>query len=296
MVFRRKLTFQLTPLLDLLLIVIFAQYLEVQFTSARAEQEIARRAAVQTAEAQKAQKNAEERLAKLLAERQTLHAQLQAELADLTEEMQRTLNQRKDLADLVAGLFRIPKEVLDQALASGERTPEEQRQLREIVNQLAAEHQNDVIKHLITHQAMRKRVDVWTLFIETDGNAYLKVGDETKVFLVRDQSTPIDAERMAQLSAREQSLAMKRAEAEAAEAFAQRLFNAYQTLPQPKSIVVLVVSWDGELARYYREPARLGLDVAMRLFHTNNDRTQFIPAILGAELERANAEEQQDSE
>jgi hypothetical protein len=132
---------------------------------------------------------------------------------------------------------------------------------------------------------MRKRVDVWTLFIESDGNAYLKVGNETKVFLVRDQPNPIDAERLAKLPPREQSLALRKAEAEAASAFAQRLFNAYKTLPQPKSIVVLVVSWKGDLKRYYREPAREGLDETLRLFHTNNDRTQFIPAVLGAEVE-----------
>jgi hypothetical protein len=285
MLVRKKLAFQLTPLLDLLLIVIFAQYMEVQQTSRKAEQEIARRAGEQTAQALEAQHRAEERLAAFLNDRGSLQTQLQAQLADVTEEMQRVLNQRRDLADLVARLFQIPKEVLDKALTSPDRSPEEQQQLRAMVNELADEHRNDVIKHLITHQAMRKRVDVWTLFIETDGNAYLKVGDETKLFLVRDQPNPIDARRLANLSPREQSLAMKRAEAEAADAFAQRLFNAYKTLPQPKSIVVLVVSWNGDLARYYREPARMGLDAAMRLFHTNNDRTQFIPAILGAELE-----------
>jgi hypothetical protein len=285
MLSRQKLSFQLTPLLDLLLIVIFAQFMDVQQTSAKAEREIARRAADQTAAALEAQRLAEDRLADFLKNRGTLQSQLEAQLADLTEEMQRALNQRKDLAELVAKLFQIPKEVLDQALASKDRSPEEQQQIRSMVDQLADEHRNEVIKHLITHQAMRKRVDVWTLFIESDGNAYLKVGNETKVFLVRDQPNPIDAERLAKLPPREQSLALRKAEAEAASAFAQRLFNAYKTLPQPKSIVVLVVSWKGDLKRYYREPAREGLDETLRLFHTNNDRTQFIPAILGAEVD-----------
>lgn len=285
MLSRKKLSFQLTPLLDLLLIVIFAQYMEVQQTAAKAEQEIARRANEETAAALEAKQIAETRLNALLSNDQSLETQLQDKLADLTQEMQRALNQRKDLAELVARLFQIPKEVLDKALASADRSPEEEQQLREMVNALAHEHQNEVIKHLLTHQAMRKRVDVWTLFVESDGNAHLKVGSDTKVFLVRDRPNLIDEQRLANLSPREQSLAKKKAETEAAEAFAQRLFKAYQTLPQPKSIVVLVVSWKGNLERYYREPAREGLDATLRLFHSSNDRTQFIPAVLGAELE-----------
>ncbi len=285
MLSRKKLTFQLTPLLDLLLIVIFAQYMEVQHTSARAEQEIERRAENRTAAALKAQLLAEEKLTELQNERQTLQQQLKDQLASVTEEMQRVLNQRKDLAELVAKLFQIPKDVLDRALANKERSPEEEKQLREMVNELAGEHQNEVIKHLITHQAMRKRVDVWTLFITSEGNAELKVGDETKVFRVRAPLSPDETRRLAKLSPREQFLAKKKAETEAAQDFAQNLFNAYKTLPQPKSIVVLVVSWKPDLTRYYREPVREGLEMTLRLFNSNNDRTQFIPAILGAEVD-----------
>jgi hypothetical protein len=285
MIRRRRLVFQLTPLLDLMLIVIFAQYLEVQLVATKTVKDAARQADEQTAAALKAKEEAEAKLAAMMKSDTSLEGQLRRQLSDLTEEMQKTLNQRKDLAALVAGLFQIPQEVLDKALAGGERTPEEQRQLREMVNALADEHYNDVIKHLVTHQAMRKRVDVWTLFIESDGMAHLKVGDETKSFPVRDRASATEAERLANLSPREQALALRKAETEAADAFAQRLFKAYQTLPQPKSIVVLVVSWKGDLERYYREPAREGLDVTLRLFNTTSDRTQFIPAILGAELE-----------
>ena len=285
MIVRRKLSLQLTPLLDLLLIVIFAQYLEVRTASTKAVEDISLKADQQTADALEEKRRAEEKLAALLNDRQSLQSQLQAQLADLTEEMQKALNQRRDLAELVAKLFQIPQEVLDKVLASEERSPEEQKQLREMVNALADEHKNDVIKHLLTHQAMQKRVDVWTLFIESDGLAHLKAGNETKTVLVRDRANLFEEQRLAKLSPREQALAKKKAETEAAETFAERLFKTYQTLPQPKGIVVLVVSWKGDLERYYREPAREGLDATLRLFNTTNDRTQFIPAVLGAELE-----------
>lgn len=285
MITRRKMNLQLTPLLDLLLIVIFAQYLEVQLTAEKAVKDAERKANQEAQAALDAKELAEARLDAVMSSGRLLQAQMQQQLADLTEDMQQALNQRKDLAEFVAKLFQIPQEILDKALAAGERTPEEMQELREMVSALADEHQNDVIKHLITHQAMRKRVDVWTLFIESDGNAYLKVGDETKVFPVRDRQSATETQRIANLSPREQAIAKSKAETEAAEAFAQRLFKAYQSLPQPKSIVVLVVSWKGDLERYYREPAREGLDATLRLFNTTNDRTQFIPAILGAELE-----------
>lgn len=285
MLSKKKITFQLTPLLDLLLIVIFAQYMEVQQTSARAEQEIARRAEEQTEEARQGRREAERRLRELQEKRQDLRAQLEDQLADLTERMQRAIEQRKDLADFVARLFQIPKEVLDRALSANDRTPQEQEQIRKMVDELTEEHRNKVIKHLITHQAMRKRVDVWTLFITEDGNAQLKVGDETKIIRVRKPRLPDEAKRLAELPARERFLAIKKAEAEAAETFAEKLFSAYQSLPQPKSIVVLVVSWNEDLTRYYREPAREGLEATLRLFHAASDRTQFIPAVLGAEIE-----------
>lgn len=282
---KKRLTFQLTPLLDLLLIVIFAQYMEVQQTSAQSEKEIARRAAEQTESAKKAKEEAERRFDELKNQRQNLQAELEVQLTDLTKEMQRVLDQRKDLAQLVARLFQIPKDVLDRALAGDGRTPQEREQIRQMVNELADKHQTDVIKHLLTHQAMRKRVDVWTLFITSEGFAELKVGEETKSFLVREPLSQSEAKRLSKLPPRQRFLETQQAENEAAEKFSQELFNAYQTLPQPKSIVVLVVSWNENLPRYFREPARDGLELTLRLFNTKEGRTQFIPAILGAELE-----------
>lgn len=282
---KKRLTFQLTPLLDLLLIVIFAQYMEVQQTSAQSEREIARRAAEQTEAAMQAQAEADRRYNELKNQRQNLQSQLEDQLADLTLEMQRVLDQRQDLAQLVAKLFQIPKDVLEKALAGDGRTPQEREQIQQMVNELADEHRNDVIKHLLTHQAMRKRVDVWTLFITGEGIAELKVGDETKSFRVRDPLLPSEANRLAKLPARERFLATQQAESEAASHFSQELFNAYQTLPQPKSIVVLVVSWNENLTRYYREPVREGMELTLRLFNSSGDRTQFIPAVLGSELE-----------
>jgi hypothetical protein len=128
-------------------------------------------------------------------------------------------------------------------------------------------------------------VDVWTLFITEEGNAQLKVGNETKIIRVREPLLPDEANRLASLPARERSSSPGKPKPEAAEKFAQELFNAYKTLPQPKSIVVLVVSWNENLTRYYREPAREGLDATLRLFDSSGDRTQFIPAVLGAEVE-----------
>ncbi len=123
MIVRRKLSLQLTPLLDLLLIVIFAQYLEVRLASTKAVEDISLKADQQTADALEEKRLAEEKLAALLNDRQTLQSQLQAQLADLTEEMQKALNQRRDLAELVAKLFQIPQEVLDKALASEDAAP-----------------------------------------------------------------------------------------------------------------------------------------------------------------------------
>lgn len=274
---RQRLTFQLTPLLDLLLIVIFAQYMEVRESSAKTETEAAQ-AKSQIAEAESA-------LERIRNDRQLVDEALERRVDELTEELERQQLQKKEVAELIAAMFKIPDEVVDRVLQQQNRSPAEQEQLRKQLKQLASERTNEALKHLLTHRAMRKRVDVWEIGIDGNGVAQLNSGGEKREF--RFRSTPAaEAAQLRGLTIGEKIQALSNLEDRAANQFADQLFDAYKTLPQPKDIVVVLFSWKPDTDRHWRKPGLTGLERALRLMHGNTGRVQFVPAVLGLEVEQ----------
>src|SRR5690606_13175483 len=140
----RRLHFQLMPLLDLLLIMIFSLYLEV-----RLRDETSVDAAEQRAAAAEARLT-EERAA-LAVDRERLAAtarENEQRLDDVVAQQQRAAN-------LVAELFDVPQNLIDDALrplpaGSPPRTADEVERLRQRFRDLAALRGSDVIEHLFS--------------------------------------------------------------------------------------------------------------------------------------------------
>lgn len=242
----RRLHFQLMPLLDLLLIMIFSLYLEVRVREERKAEQAEARIATQEQE--------------LATERQALAAereQLAAETAELEGRVEDVVEQQRRAADLVAELFDVPQELIDEALeplpaGAPPRPPEEAERLRQRFRELASLRGPDVIEHLLSYEELRKRADVWTLRIRANGEIALEAGGRTQSFRA---ATP--------------------------EEFASRLFDRYKTLPQPKGLVVLLVSY-GDARADVRQAVIDGLPEAVRLMREDQrGRTQFEYAVLG---------------
>lgn len=260
----RRLTFQLTPLLDLFLIVIFAQYLEMQETSAQAEAKI-------RSEASQKIKNLESELlwektklasAKKDLEKETLHlTELEQELKKRNEQWEERLKQvienQNDTADLVSELFQVPEELLDEAIRetakeSPEQSEEEISRLKKSFQDLAKKRGRETIMHLLTFEEMNKRLDLWEVYIEENGMIHLNAGEEKFDFRASDEKE-----------------------------FSDQLFSCYKSIKEPKSLVIILLSF-GNIRSGIQQAAIKGLPLASdRMRQDSLGRTRFDYAILG---------------
>lgn len=248
----RKLSFQLTPLLDLLLIVIFAQYLEVR-TTAREESQ---RAQVMN---DRLVTELDETLAQLDSLRDKLQAfdELQAEKQSLSRRVEEAQAQRDLIGELVAGIFRIPDGAIENivrkrsTVGPGPNT-EEIEQLQQQLKKLAPNPGEAVVQHLLVFHELRKRCDLWEVYIQEDGRIVLTSGNQRQVF-----------------------------RAETTDVFASRLFDAYKALSQPKSLVLILVSY-GDARLGVRKSVLEGLPIALeRIREDDEGRSRYDFAVLG---------------
>lgn len=245
----RKLTFQLASLLDLLLIVMFAQYLEVQTV---------------------AQKQTEQ----IEAERQTSATDLEALQRRLTD-LQQQLSQWEDhqraidkaehsgveqLGRLFGELFRIPEATIQKISKRRSQdeaglSPAEIATLLKEFQSLATARGDQVVDHLLTFVEMRKRFDVWEVYLQENGALVVTAGSHQKRLQTGIVETP--------------------------EQFSDELFKLYKSFPQTKSVVLILVSY-GDALRPHRLAIIKGMPtVAERMRADSNGAARFEYAVLG---------------
>lgn len=270
MISRQRLTFRLTPLLDLLLIVIFAQYLEVEQTATEARETLARDSA--DAEAfrrtdwhaiRQEAAAARERIAELerqLAELRMLDDQERRAHAlremELREALDRAHAQQAEVGELVGEIFRLPAGVVEQALIPQNlpgRTPEEIERLRQSLRELGRLRGREVFEHLVAFDELSKRSEIWKLTVGNGNAITFEAGGATHVFRAR---TPGE--------------------------FADRFFRQYKMLPQPKSLVLVLVIYRDEATAETLFAVQQGLPGALdRMREDSFQRTRFEFAELG---------------
>lgn len=245
----RRLTLQLTPLLDLLLIVIFAQYLEVG-TVARQETE---RAEVERAAAQ----------ADLETVRQQL-TELQQQLADWDQKHRETeqseYKDREQLGQLFGELFRIPEATIQKIVTR--RTSNEAAWSAAEITALKAEFKSlstaradQIVDHLLTFAEMKKRFDIWELHVGRDNSLLITAEPHQKRLPPDAIATP--------------------------EQFSEEFFKLYKSFPQSKNVVLILVSY-GQSHFQYRWSVARGLPVVTeRMRQDSNGTIKFEYAVLG---------------
>jgi DNA repair exonuclease SbcCD ATPase subunit len=268
----RRLHLQLTPLLDLLLIVIFAQYLDVTQQAKResisAEQQISERHAELERGYAKLRREVKQQQAALAAERERLArnaAASEAKVEQSEQNLDDVVAQQRRAADLIAELFNVPAELVDQALAprpagAPQRSSQDVERLRERFHELASQRGSEVIEHVLSYDELRKRADVWSLRIEKTGEILFEANDIRQAFRA---ATPAE--------------------------FSTKLYDRYKTLEQPKGLVIILVSY-GDARADVRQSVLNGLPEAVRLMREDRlGRTQFEYAVLGYIPEDASA-------
>ena len=205
MITRRRLTLQITPILDMLLIVLFMQFLDIKERAAALEAQ-ASTSAASVAEMGNQLKAAEtaatdaQKLVDRVQEQQAAVARMLGEVFRLTPD-----ETKKFVQEMKAPNLSGPSSAVEAQLkefADGSPEP--------------------ILQHLLTYDEIRKRCDVWELFIDAQNVAHLNTGDRERELRVNLSGTEdADIER-----------------------FAVELETVYRSLPQPKHLVILMLTYD----------------------------------------------------
>jgi hypothetical protein len=179
----RPIILNLTPLLDLLLVVIFAQYLDLQTTS---------HAVVH--EAKTSEQTTAEKLARAAADLRAVRADLRAiraerdalrdRLAEIDEAYVKRLEERQQDAERrLQAIVRVVQEQLGVTEEMVRRTlsSSSPKQLQEILDELRRLRNQStpaLVRHLFLSAEFRKRWDVWEFHIHDDGSLELTVEDK----------------------------------------------------------------------------------------------------------------------
>lgn len=266
----RRLTFQLTPLLDLLLIVIFAQFLDVKETTQAKEQRAQTRISDTSAELERVRAELESLRLQADTARTELQTAREALIAEqlaadsarleadtLQKELTRAREQRDTVASLMPELFSLPDDAVRDLIRTRtpenvRLTPEQVQRLRNEFRDFAKQQPGEAVRHLLTFEEMRKRCDIWEIHVDSTGKTVFQAGDRTFEF-----------------------------RADTAQQFQREVFESYKSLPQPKSLVILLLSYGDVKASVY-QAAIDGLPrAAEQMREDQSGRSRFEYAILG---------------
>ncbi len=254
--------FQLTSLMDLLLIIVFAQYLDFHRSSgaSREETEQGIADARESFTHQLSLKTAEvdEIRDRLIRDNHQLRQQ-KDEAVVIAEEATR----RRALTEqLLKKLLQVDANVVDTELSP----PESIDTLRE-AEATAQEIQNSdgtkLLRFLAGYDELLKRAEVWTIHVSDRGDTELQPGND---------------------AAHAQSFRLEQtSQAGRAEEFVQQLRAAYSQIPQPKGLVVILVSYSPRSVAGDYQPVLDAMAQAIEwLGKDSGGRTRFEYAVIGA--------------
>jgi hypothetical protein len=241
----RRLTFQLVSLFDLLIIIVFAQYFGLREKTQAEMADIAREAEANAGGTQ-FRKELDQRTLEL----EAVRAESARKELELSEDLKRTRGDLTRLGTLVAEMFNLPSEALEQVLRA--HSPAEAERIRKAVRDLSANRSSEAVRHILTLAELEKRCDLWQVHIRDDGGYVFTANDHTSRF-----------------------------RADSPERFASELFKQYKSLPQPKSLVLILLSW-GDAALQSRTAAVDGLELVVDRMRADTDRrSRFEYSLLG---------------
>jgi len=270
----RRLSLQLTPLLDLLLIVIFAQYLEMeQKTQAVTSQRDDRAVALEYQLRETQQKlnettqvlelvqqhrfQAESDLASSETALEKQRAASSAEREELNQRLDDVSKQRDRIVSALRRAYAASSEEIKnllEALAAAGVTPQpvSPQNVEELASEIEDSEPRDLATFLLAYEEIRKRCDIWDIHITPQELVQIQIGEEE--YAVRPTSS---------------------------EDFQQQLFNLYKSLPQAKGLVIMLVSY-GEVPAATRQNVLTALpQVTDRMRADADGRTRFEYAVVG---------------
>ena len=219
MMLKRRLALQLTPLLDLLLILMFSQYIENRHRSVAVHDALTTRE--QALEVRKTEQDAayKTRRQELLKEVADQKADL-AELGKTYDERFRSIiNQHHQIGSILAESLNLPGNAMAEVLklrTSG--SPEAADQLQgatERLQKLMQSRGEEIFRFMLQVDEMQKHVTIWEIHIQQNGQAMITDGQQS---FLSDFSSETD--------------------------LASRLFEFSKSFSEPKTLIVTLLTWD----------------------------------------------------
>ena len=250
---RRRMMLQLTSLVDLLFIVMFLQYMELQDASAQqlaaesARRELAETARVDATRLKESALANTEDMTRRLQSLESENKALQERLTEANKRMavtavEQQAQERRAAADLRA-IGAAVKDMIgiapEAVLAAIGPAPEAERvKMRQRFEELREKAPGELVRHLRETSELKKYSEVWEVHIASDNSVSLKIGPD------REGQTP-------------QQLFVRNADE-----FANRVVAAAKEQGEPKSLVIITLTWaDADLRT--REMVMNGLKFAV---------------------------------
>ena len=258
----RTIRFQLTSLMDLLLIIVFAQYLEFHqshgLTEAEKQREIASaRAAVESAYEQKSAQ-----LDQLRADVSAQAESLRRERDDAVVTAQEAQTRLALADDLMRRLLQVDPELVDVDLSPAEAI-ETLNGAESVAASIQEAEGTELLRFLVGYDELMKRAEVWTVHVSNRGDIELQAGRDN----VHRHSFRLEEPTQVGRS----------------DEFVRLLRAAYTQIPQPKGLVVILVSYSPRAVAGNYQPALDGMPSAIeQLTQDAAGRTRFEYAVIGA--------------
>ena len=174
---RKRLTFQLTPLLDLLLIVIFAQYMEVQQAAESSEANLQVQRSQLQAEFQQRQRDQE------AAHRDSVQAVEEIRVR-YSEQYQSIIDQHQQAGSTLAETFNLPGRLLEEVLrlrSAGQAADADRlQQATQELQALLESRSSELLSFMVRYDEMQKHVSVWELHLLANGQALFTDGKTSR--------------------------------------------------------------------------------------------------------------------
>ncbi|MBI2899721.1 MAG: hypothetical protein HYY17_06020 [Planctomycetes bacterium] len=236
---RRRLITNLTPLLDMVLLVLFAYQIQSSFvlartaTTARSEAEIRR--------------DTEDSARRVARENEALRGEREKLLRELEElrEKNRSLEEHvRQIARVLHGMFgRVPEDQFFRAMAGASR--EDARKIREALDRWQSEPAEAVLRRLARIESYNRHVTSWMVHLRDEHSAEVRLNDGPPVRLT--------------LSSNEAELR-------------SRIGKAFAEFEEPKDLVIVFFSW-GRLLKTQKDLVEDVLEIltqdALRIRYPN---------------------------
>lgn len=223
---RRRLALQLTPLLDLMLIVMFSQYLENRNRSVIAEEVLQNERQQIERQRQDMKQELQQQQEKLDDLRQTYDARFRS-----------LLGQHRAVGDLLTRSLNLPEQAVNEVVAlRAEGSAEDAARLESAVDRLQARiplQGKELFRFLLQVDEMQKHVSVWEVHIAENGKATIQDGSRSATVDYADE-----------------------------EELAGRLFESSKSFGDPRNLVLILLTW-GDAQLGARQKATNGIPLLL---------------------------------